>query len=129
MHTPNDMSPHHCRHHPQRQRQRRFPFRPAKRAQRLCRHLLNVAGSFYAALDSHDTRSCPLLIPVSSELDAVGAQLKACLLGLTGIVKNVAPVRRCDGCPLFCYGVFLAVCVCVCVCGGGDGLKGRGGMV
>ncbi|KAL6770813.1 hypothetical protein ACKKBF_B32780 [Auxenochlorella protothecoides x Auxenochlorella symbiontica] len=73
---------------------KRFPFVAAKRAQRLCRHLLNVAGSFSAALDAHDTYSCPPLIPVAGELEDVGQQLQACLLALAGVLKRTVAVER-----------------------------------
>ena len=73
---------------------KRFPFAQAQRAQRLCRQLLNVAGSFSAALDAHDTYSCPLLIPVAPELADVSAQLQACLLALAGVVRGTVLARR-----------------------------------
>lgn len=67
---------------------KRFPFDAAQRALFLCRQMVNIAGSFSAALDAHDTYSCPLLIPVSKELSCVQAQMEACLAGLAGFVKE-----------------------------------------
>lgn len=33
----------------------RFPFEPAYRAQRLCRHMLNVVATFATTFDAHET--------------------------------------------------------------------------
>ncbi|KAL6769893.1 hypothetical protein ACKKBG_A32775 [Auxenochlorella protothecoides x Auxenochlorella symbiontica] len=73
---------------------KRFPFVAAGRAQKLCRHMLNVSSSFLSALDSHDTHSAPMLIPVAAELEDVIQQLKACMSALAGIVQQTVSVDR-----------------------------------
>ncbi|KAK2080116.1 hypothetical protein QBZ16_002512 [Prototheca wickerhamii] len=73
---------------------KRFPFVPAMRAQRLCRHMLNVLFAFLTALDSQESQSAPALIPVAAELRDVVRQLKACLLALAGIVKGSVPTNH-----------------------------------
>lgn len=92
--SPDSLLPNPPNPNPHPPTPKRFPFVAAKRAQRLCRHLLNVAGSFSAALDAHDTYSCPPLIPVAGELEDVGQQLQACLLALAGVLKCTVAVER-----------------------------------
>lgn len=75
----------------------RFPFVAAGRAQKLCRHMLNVSSSFLSALDSHDTHSAPMLVPVAGELEDVIQQLQACMSALAGIVQQTVSVDRCAG--------------------------------
>ena len=73
---------------------KRFPFPAAQRALLLLRQMVNIAGSFSAALDTHEVSSCPPLIPVAKELELVRRQMDACLCGLAGFVKQEVELQR-----------------------------------
>ena len=76
---------------------KRFPFPAAQRALLLLRQMVNIAGSFSAALDTHEVSSCPPLIPVAKELELVRRQMDACLGGLAGFVKQDVELQRWSG--------------------------------
>ncbi|KAL4435890.1 hypothetical protein ABPG77_000652 [Micractinium sp. CCAP 211/92] len=66
----------------------RFPTAPGRRAQRLCRRMLNVLTTFAITMDSHHTESVPLLEPHSAELEGLIQQLCQALRAMASMVAG-----------------------------------------
>ncbi|PSC68341.1 Photosystem I reaction center subunit chloroplastic [Micractinium conductrix] len=69
----------------------RFPFESGFRAQRLCRHMLNVVAGAIIVLDSHsqpEVHGLRLLAPFAERLEGAIEQLAACLEALAALVRE-----------------------------------------
>ncbi|KAL4458444.1 hypothetical protein ABPG75_013309 [Micractinium tetrahymenae] len=68
----------------------RFPFDAGFRAQRLCRHMLNIVAGAVIVLDSHEVSGLPMLAPFGPRLEQLIEQLAACLVALAAMVRKQA---------------------------------------
>lgn len=71
----------------------RFPTGPGRRAQRLCRRMLNVLTTFAISMDAHHTESVPLLEPHAAELEGLITQLREALQALGAMVAGTVSLE------------------------------------
>ncbi|KAL4422137.1 hypothetical protein ABPG77_006826 [Micractinium sp. CCAP 211/92] len=68
----------------------RFQFEAGFRAQRLCRHMLNIIAGAVIVLDSHEVAGLPMLAPFAQRMEQLIEQLAACLEALAAMVRKQA---------------------------------------